>query len=76
MAVCPTCGHKNPETNKFCGECATPLGAPARSLPDERKVATILFCDLVSFTARSESLDRLRGTQTRDCPPGAVSPGV
>ena len=38
-------------------ECATPLGAPTRPIAEERKVVTCLFCDLVGFTATSESAD-------------------
>jgi class 3 adenylate cyclase/tetratricopeptide (TPR) repeat protein len=38
--------------------CATEIGAPPTSAPnEERKVVTVLFCDLVGFTARSESAD-------------------
>ncbi len=33
------------------------LAAPTRSLGEERKVVTSLFCDLVGFTATSESAD-------------------
>ena len=57
MTICPSCGHENREGAKFCEECASPLGAPARVLPEERKVITSLFCDLVGFTAASESAD-------------------
>ena len=57
MTACPSCGNENPETNKFCGECAAPLGTPARPVAEERKVVTSLFCDLVGFTATSESAD-------------------
>jgi class 3 adenylate cyclase/tetratricopeptide (TPR) repeat protein len=39
-------------------ECANPLGAAAvRHTGQERKVVTALFCDLVGFTATSESAD-------------------
>src|SRR2546430_14052554 len=39
-------------------ECATPLGtASVRPIAEERKVVTALFCDLVGFTATSESAD-------------------
>jgi tetratricopeptide (TPR) repeat protein len=38
-------------------ECATALGSPSRPVAEECKVVTIVFCDLVSFTARSEVLD-------------------
>ena len=54
---CPSCGHENPDGQKFCGECATSLSAPARPGAEERKVVTCLFCDLVGFTATSESAD-------------------
>ena len=30
MAACSSCGTENPDGSKFCNECATPLGAPAR----------------------------------------------
>ncbi len=54
---CPSCGHENPDGQKFCGECATSLTTPARPIAEERKVVTCLFCDLVGFTATSESVD-------------------
>src|SRR6266487_190731 len=57
MTACPSCGHENAETNKFCAECGAPVGAPARPIAEERKVVTSLFCDLVGFTATSESAD-------------------
>jgi class 3 adenylate cyclase/tetratricopeptide (TPR) repeat protein len=58
MISCPSCGTENPEGQKFCGECATPLAAaPTRSVAEERKVVTALFCDLIGFTATSESAD-------------------
>ena len=56
MTRCQACGHDNPETSKFCGECAAPLtfAAPAA---DVRKTVTVLFCDLVGSTAMGEGLD-------------------
>jgi class 3 adenylate cyclase/tetratricopeptide (TPR) repeat protein len=57
MAACPSCGFEYEGSFKFCPECATPLGAPARATPEERKVITCLFCDLIGFTATSESAD-------------------
>jgi class 3 adenylate cyclase/tetratricopeptide (TPR) repeat protein len=56
VTVCPSCAHENRDGAKFCEECATLLTAsPARA--EERKVVTALFCDLVGFTATSESAD-------------------
>ena len=57
MIICTQCGQQSPETNKFCGECAAPLVASPRESAEERKVVTALFCDLVGFTAVSESAD-------------------
>jgi class 3 adenylate cyclase len=38
----------------MCGASLVPTTTPAR---EERKVVTVLFCDLVGFTARAERLD-------------------
>jgi class 3 adenylate cyclase/tetratricopeptide (TPR) repeat protein len=57
MAVCPSCGRENPEGFNFCGFCTAALdGAPVPQV-EERKVVSILFVDLVGFTARSHDLD-------------------
>ncbi len=55
--ICAQCGHENPETNKFCGECAAPLSAGAGSPREVRKTVTILFCDVVGSTELGERLD-------------------
>jgi class 3 adenylate cyclase/tetratricopeptide (TPR) repeat protein len=57
MANCPSCGHDNPAAAKFCMECAAPLAPRERVRASERRVVTVLFCDLVGFTSRSEVLD-------------------
>nr|MBA3566784.1 AAA family ATPase [Actinomycetota bacterium] len=58
MATCPSCGKENPDGFEFCGFCGTPLTAsPAAPTREERKVVTVLFCDLVGFTAKAERLD-------------------
>jgi class 3 adenylate cyclase/tetratricopeptide (TPR) repeat protein len=54
--ICPSCGRENPEGFRFCGYCAAPL-APGLPAAEERKVVTVLFCDLVGFTARSDRAD-------------------
>src|SRR4051794_11146448 len=38
-------------------DCATPLLGPTHPIIEERKVVSALFCDLVGFTATSESAD-------------------
>src|SRR5438876_2354587 len=58
MAICPSCGKENPDGFQFCGFCTAPLSAPgATTGAKERKVVSVLFCDLVGFTAASESVD-------------------
>ncbi len=58
MTACPSCGTENPEGSRFCNGCGSPLGAATpRPVAEERKVVTALFCDLVGFTATSESAD-------------------
>ena len=57
MVTCPACASENPQGQKFCGECGTSLVVAARGLGEERKVVTTLFCDLVGFTATSETAD-------------------
>ena len=52
-----SCGTENPAGSKFCNECGSPLAAASACLREERKVVTALFCDLVGFTATSESAD-------------------
>jgi class 3 adenylate cyclase/tetratricopeptide (TPR) repeat protein len=54
---CSNCGYENPEVQRFCGDCGSPLEAARGRPADERKVITALFCDLVGFTATSESAD-------------------
>jgi class 3 adenylate cyclase/tetratricopeptide (TPR) repeat protein len=56
MKVCPSCRRENPEDARFCSGCGTPFDA-STSAREERKVVTVLFCDLVGSTAQAERLD-------------------
>ena len=54
MPACAVCGYQAAEAFKFCPEC----GATAvRRTSEQRKVVTVLFCDVVGSTALGESTD-------------------
>ncbi len=66
---CSNCGGVNQPTDRFCGDCGAALDAVAVSTaPDggriqtaasgaERRLVSVLFADLVGFTALSEHRD-------------------
>mgnify|MGYP003287595409 CR=1 FL=1 len=56
MPRCAACGQDNPEGFRFCGACGASLTGPAHA-GAERRLVTVLFCDLVGFTARSDEAD-------------------
>jgi class 3 adenylate cyclase len=55
MPSCPRCGEDNPVRARFCLSCGTSL-QPVFGR-EERKIVSVLFVDLVGFTARAERLD-------------------
>jgi class 3 adenylate cyclase/energy-coupling factor transporter ATP-binding protein EcfA2 len=56
MPLCQACSQENPTVARFCLACGAPLAD--ESLPrDERRIVTVIFVDLVGFTARAEQLD-------------------
>ena len=50
---CPACGTPSPPGARFCSSC----GYTLINVPDERRIATVLFADLVGFTTFSEASD-------------------
>ncbi|HEY6076988.1 MAG TPA: zinc-ribbon domain-containing protein, partial [Gaiella sp.] len=57
MTTCASCGAENRDGARFCDSCGAELTRAAVSVREERKIVTVLFCDLVGFTARSERTD-------------------
>ncbi len=56
MVTCPRCEEDNVDRAKFCLNCGTPL-VPEAVPSQERKLVSVLFVDLVGFTARSDQAD-------------------
>jgi class 3 adenylate cyclase/tetratricopeptide (TPR) repeat protein len=57
VKTCPNCGEENSDRARFCQVCAAPLSEAPAAVREERKVVTVLFCDLVGFTAASDQAD-------------------
>jgi class 3 adenylate cyclase/predicted ATPase len=57
MAIhCQRCGSEARDGSRFCSACGAPLG-PALTPRRERRLVSVLFCDLVGFTTFSEARD-------------------
>src|SRR5213592_1918425 len=54
--LCASCGAENPPRSRFCNSCGARLEV-ATSPREERKLVSVLFVDLVGFTARSDAAD-------------------
>ena len=66
MAFCPNCGQPVPAGSRFCPACGNPVSEPAEPA-EERKLATVLFADLVGSTelAGSQDPERTRALLNR-----------
>src|SRR5438045_6329944 len=64
MPTCAVCGYEAAEAFKFCPECGA---AAATRTAEQRKVVTVLFCDVTGSTSLGETLDpeRLRALLAR-----------
>src|SRR3712207_3497233 len=53
MTACPSCGAELPDGARFCPSCGAGVEGRTEST-EERKVATVLFADLVGSTQLGE----------------------
>jgi class 3 adenylate cyclase/tetratricopeptide (TPR) repeat protein len=56
MAACSSCGKELSGEFAFCPFCGAAVGSPARPR-EQRKVVTVLFCDVTGSTELGETLD-------------------
>jgi class 3 adenylate cyclase len=57
VLTCANCGQENPDVARFCLACGQALESEQAAALDERRIVSVVFVDLVGFTARSEKLD-------------------
>ena len=58
MVACPACGKELSGDFLFCPFCgAAVTGASSAPVHEQRKVVTVLFCDVTGSTAMGERLD-------------------
>jgi class 3 adenylate cyclase len=57
VQVCQGCGESNPDRFSECAFCGQALGVQRTTTVEERKVLTVVFCDLEGSTVLGESLD-------------------
>jgi class 3 adenylate cyclase/tetratricopeptide (TPR) repeat protein len=53
--ICTSCGAENRDEARFCDSCGGPL--VVETAREQRKVVTVLFCDVTGSTALGERLD-------------------
>jgi class 3 adenylate cyclase/tetratricopeptide (TPR) repeat protein len=66
MTPCSACGAPLPADARFCPACGAAVEAPVAPSAEERKLATVLFADLVGSTALADSQDPERVRVTLD----------
>ena len=57
MSACPTCGRELEGDFAFCPYCGATLAATPRPSHEQRKVVSVLFCDVTGSTELGEQLD-------------------
>src|SRR2546422_3550133 len=57
VMICDSCAGALPPGARFCPACGASAAAAATPTVEERKLVTVVFCDLVGSTELSEQLD-------------------
>lgn len=54
---CPGCRQSVLHGSRFCPSCGVELGQAVHAISEERRIVTVIFCDIVGSTALAELLD-------------------
>src|SRR5262245_12026689 len=58
VSTCTSCGEQNQDSAKFCSSCGSNLASEwSKADREERRIVTVLFCDLVGSTALFDLAD-------------------
>src|SRR6266508_5867710 len=63
MIACATCARPVPAGARFCPSCGA-VGTSGAFAAEERRIVTVLFADIVGYTAMAERLDPERVKRT------------
>jgi class 3 adenylate cyclase len=55
--ICRRCEEPGPDGARFCWSCGAPFPAPGGKRREERRVVSVLFVDLVGFTAQADGAE-------------------
>jgi class 3 adenylate cyclase/tetratricopeptide (TPR) repeat protein len=63
---CPVCNVDNPDAAKFCSNCGNRMPERRTTGTSERRVVTVLFCDVKGSTTLAEKMDPEEWTEIID----------
>ena len=76
MIRCPICTIDNPAGAKFCSECGNRLPERKTTGSSERRVVTVLFCDVKGSTTLAEKVDPEEWTEVIQGAFGVLTPPI
>ncbi len=65
-STCPSCGEPLPAGSRFCPNCGARVDPTSLVTGRERKLVSVLFCDVTGSTALGEQLDPERMREILD----------
>ena len=68
LSPCPSCGHRNEPSRRFCGRCGTPLGAAPTTVPQQRSMPASAGSSFWGWWRRTAQERAARGAYRRSLP--------